>query len=552
VRPHSHAHSPNPAAAVVSRLPRLSAAQWTVIAIFFLYSALFAYESSFVINGIRYFCLFDDEMISMRYAANLVHHHVLAWNPGGERVLGFTNPLWVLYMAILHLFPIPPSKISLAVQVTGAILMALALILSKSITEHLFPGRRHAATIAMLLVAFYGPLANWSLQGTEVSLLTLLVCASAMLALRAAENESGTAALYVVLGMGTLGRVDMAVFAASLLLALALVQPRRWTLHLLGGGSIVFSFLLAQGAFNFGYYGGVLPNTYYLKMTGYPAGQRILHGASSAGHFMVPLVPLIGAVLFCEIFVRRSRKDWILILPVVAQVAYSIWVGGDAWEDWGGANRYVAIVMPLFLILAAFAVDYFTDEVSGWMNSRRGVVEYCALAGLAGLALFLGNRQHLLSRLLLQKPMQTSRPESQECNEDMVRQALLLRSLTDPGARIAVVWAGSIPYFSDRYAIDLLGKNDAKIAHEPMKVNSEFARKWGFYPGHLKWDYAYSIGELRPDVVAQLWAVEPGKIPWLKDYRAVTIDGFLWYVRGDSPNLRPQLRALMSGRLSVR
>jgi hypothetical protein len=27
----------------------------------------------------------------------------------------------------------------------------------------------------------------------------------------------------------------------------------------------------------------------------------------------------------------------------------------------------------------------------------------------------------------------------------------------------------------------------------------------GFWPGHLKWDYAYTIGELRPDAVYQQW-----------------------------------------------
>jgi len=28
---------------------------------------------------------------------------------------------------------------------------------------------------------------------------------------------------------------------------------------------------------------------------------------------------------------------------------------------------------------------------------------------------------------------------------------------------------------------------------------------WEFLPGHMKWDYSYSIGQLKPDVVFELW-----------------------------------------------
>ena len=40
----------------------------------------------------RYFVIFDDGMIGMRYA-NLVQYHELVWNLG-DRVEGFTDPLW--------------------------------------------------------------------------------------------------------------------------------------------------------------------------------------------------------------------------------------------------------------------------------------------------------------------------------------------------------------------------------------------------------------------------------------------------------------------------
>jgi len=86
-----------------------------------------------------------------------------------------------------------------------------------------------------------------------------------------------------------------------------------------------------------------------------------------------------------------------------------------------------------------------------------------------------------------------------------MRLALDMRRVTRPDARIAVVLAGVVPYFTDRYMIDLLGKMDKKIAREPMHFSPETNIKRIFYPGHLKWDYDYSIDELKPDVVMRPW-----------------------------------------------
>src|SRR4030067_1950880 len=93
---------------------------------FLFYAWRYILAPSFIIDGTRYYVLFDDAMISMRYAYNLAHGNGLVWNVG-ERVQGFTNPLWVFYMALLHLLPIPQAQLGLAVQVTGAALLAATL-----------------------------------------------------------------------------------------------------------------------------------------------------------------------------------------------------------------------------------------------------------------------------------------------------------------------------------------------------------------------------------------------------------------------------------------
>ena len=74
---------------------------------------------------------------------------------------------------------------------------------------------------------------------------------------------------------------------------------------------------------------------------------------------------------------------------------------------------------------------------------------------------------------------------------------LILNEGTNADALIAVHAAGQIPYFSRRKTVDLLGRNDEKIAKGQPVV--------AFRPGHNKWNYNYSILELKPDIVADEW-----------------------------------------------
>jgi hypothetical protein len=78
-----------------------------------------------------------------------------------------------------------------------------------------------------------------------------------------------------------------------------------------------------------------------------------------------------------------------------------------------------------------------------------------------------------------------------------VKLGLAIAENTSPQATIAVHAAGQIPYYSDRRAIDLLGLNDPVIARGPVTGP--------FYPGHDKWNYDYSIMQLKPDLIADNW-----------------------------------------------
>jgi hypothetical protein len=63
-----------------------------------------------------------------------------------------------------------------------------------------------------------------------------------------------------------------------------------------------------------------------------------------------------------------------------------------------------------------------------------------------------------------------------------------------PGTRMAAFGIGNITYFSGLPMVDMLGKVDRTIARSRPHSGP-------FLAGHMKWNYSYSLGHLRPDVV---------------------------------------------------
>ncbi len=315
---------------------RLSRQFVGILVAFSAYAAALIWRSSFVVEGTRYFCLLDDDMISMRYAANLAHGYGLVWNPGGAHVEGYTNLLWTLYMGVLHLLPIAPSKISLAIQITGAILLLVNLVFVRKIALLIAFGSETVSLAALALTAFYFPLDNWALRGSEVAVLTPISSAVAWMALRYLQRGRGRLSLYILLGVATLVRFDMAVLAGAVMLWIAFMEgaPLHARIrHLFFGGLVLVLFLGAQVAFQIHYYGQPLPNTYYLKLTGYPLAPRLMRGFLVAAAFFGESAALLLVIFYSGALKHFRSSTTFLVYLFATQVLYSIYVGGDVWES---------------------------------------------------------------------------------------------------------------------------------------------------------------------------------------------------------------------------
>jgi len=465
------------------------------------YAAVFIYRTSFLVDGKRCFCLFDDAMISMRYARNLAHGQGLVWNPGGERVEGFTNPLWVLFMSLFHLLPIPAYFVSLPIQISGALFVLLAAVCVGRTAYALSDGSRLAALSATALTAFYLPLVNWSLQGMEVSVLAALVAVSTHRAVRSLARGDFSPLPYVLLGLAVLVRLDASVVLVATMLWGMSADRRHRARHAGWGIAALALAVGSQTAFRLSYYGDLLPNTYYLKLSGYPASLRVLKGLLSLADFLQRLPWWLLLAAFLPLAWRRDRGRMLLVTLWCAQCLYSVYVGGDAWEWWGGANRYLAIVIALFFVLVSLGLADLVSWALVCLTNRPRPLAYAARAAGAALALAFLAASNSFSPTSLRQWLLLDPPLLRADNAANVKTAELLRAVTTDQALIAVSWAGAIPYFSDRRSHDLLGRCDRHVAHGRAHGIAEWTAADWFVPGHLKWDYDYSIQKLQPDVV---------------------------------------------------
>lgn len=355
--------------------------------------AVFIYRTSFVLAGTRIFVLFEDAMISMRYARNLAEGHGFVWNVGEEPIEGFTNLLWVLWMSVGHKLGLSEGKISLFIMLTGVcILLANGFVVAK-IARRL----TDAAWVPLAVLAatlFDYPLVFWTLRGMEVGALTLLVNVLLWLVLENEEKFSlgRTVAMSAVTAAALLLRSDSVVPIALIGLYGLYTAEKRVLFAIVlaaGAGGAVG----AQTAFRIKYFHDRLPNTAYLKLIGIPLSARIKRGIYVglevlAMHLAVPLaivVARLGAPNKAFYKDKGTRRRVLLGALFSAQIAYATYVGGDAWEWMLYANRYSCVGMPALIVLVAVSLD---DLFAMDAEARRAAARRFAGA-LVGMGLVL-------------------------------------------------------------------------------------------------------------------------------------------------------------------
>ncbi len=499
-----------------------------------LFMLILEWQSSENPWGSRRFTLFDDAMISMDYGRTLAKTGELVWFPGAPRVQGFTNPLWTLWMAFVHLIGFEGSSAALIISLTGIVLIfASSWIIFDLVLTYSEGNNRLIAVLAAGSLPFLYPLTYWTLRGMEVGALTFFC----LLLLRATVNHirdgrvriSFSMILPIVLGIAT--RFDFAIFCVVAVAALLLWGPAYIKMRLVALYGVIIvattaSVCLAQKL----YWGSWLPNTYHLKMDGVSPIDRISRGLASSAKTSA-LFAIIAIAIISQLRSTEFQRRVVLIASAMflAMAAYAVYIGGDAWEG-EMLNRFYATILPLIPLIIGLSFNAVRKRATpavisialvltavgagvtvnpfGYSEKHFYVVAVVSVAISLVICLltFIPRNGYVAGAIVAAICLIVSAypmAQQQKNNDLLLARTNLfvtesvetMRDTTEAEARIATIWAGVPAYYSNRTMLDLLGKNDTFIATSTPHGD--------FFPGHNKWDYNYSIGELQPDVIFQ-------------------------------------------------
>ena len=443
--------------------------------------ALVALIALHVLHVARYNFVSDDAFISLRYAANLLAGHGLVFNPG-ERVEGFTSPLWTLLLAGL-------GACGFELLATARALGLLCSMLALPITYWLARqcgAAPPSALIAPALLAFNGSFACWAASGMETALFVGLVAAAFAAALAGGYWASASLA-----AAAALARPE-GLLVVLVLGSYQLLQAKRGAGWLLVGGG-PYALLLG---FRRWYYGDWLPNTYYAKTGGgWPQIQRgldYLHDYATDHEGLLLLVGLaLFALLRCTAGTRLLAVGWLLFWLAVA------WVGGDGLPMY----RFALAPLPLFAALAAAVVSTLARP------APKGGVVLAVVLGCAWAYTHWSPPRLKSHYSAYQFQQQVEIPR-------WTRVGQWLADFAPAGASVAVVPIGAVAYYSQLEVRDLLGLTDRHIARRDL---SGLGQGWA---GHEKHDGQYVLGR-RPtylllgnvDVTKQ--PRDPGQRPFI-------------------------------------
>lgn len=362
---------------------------------------LFILRTSFDALGTRYFVLFEDAMISMRYARNFQQGFGLTWNKGEGRVEGYTNLLWTLWMSLAHVIGLPEDKVSLFIMLSGVAIMVgnglVAERIARKVSDSPF-----VALAVLAAVLFDYPLVFWTLRGMEVGAVALALHALLLLAFSIeTEHRYGKAFAMAIIGAGSVFlRSDTALSVGLFGLYAALVSPRKkklLTLAIVGGGA--GGAAIAHVAFRMQYYGEKVPNTAFLKLEGISTPTRVKRGLFVtlqvlAFHLGIPISLALSALLGREVSLGakrwepQNRRLLLLLAFVCVQLAYAVYVGGDAWEWMLYANRYTSAAMPALIVLVTALAARLFERMKQEPASANAALARFAIA-LVGMGLVL-------------------------------------------------------------------------------------------------------------------------------------------------------------------
>jgi arabinofuranosyltransferase len=416
--------------------------------------------------------IYEDALITLRYARNLAEGHGLVFNVG-ERVLGTTTPLFALLLAPAGVMAGDSALIAatrgLGVLATGATVWLFFRLCRLARLPDAVP------LGASLLLAVSYELVVAGVAGMETMLIVALMLAGLVLLAEGRPRAAG-----IVLGLLVVGRVDGALWVA-LVVGHAWWRDRRVPVRALTAFAAT---LLPWVVFATVYYGSPVPHTMAAKMTAYAHGPLLLR-ARAAWQMMLSFEP--GAqvlargldLLLVVGAVTAVRRRLILAVPALACPLYVLLLVAFAPQvvPW----HYVPAV-ACYVIVAAFGALITVQWAMAAPRAPGKALRIAFPAGLALVALGSSVSRTAGSIAFNRRATESQRAVTQAAGE-------WIAASTPVGATLFAEPIGFLGFYSRRYLWDTVGIVSPVI--------TEYRRR---FPQANRWFWE-SLHDLHPDLV---------------------------------------------------
>lgn len=419
----------------------------------------------------------------MVYVRNFLAGHGIVYYPGGERVEGFTSPLWFLLLTLSGWVgaPLPSAANTLSLICGTLSVFSAFFIYQKLFCKNTSIWNSAWALVAGVALASDASFAAWSSSGLESSLFALII----LWLFWFYESKQPAWSVFLLLLLASLARPEGVLLAAPLCVGFflrgKLKQAAIW------GGLAWLAPLVLLLFVRYSYFGDWLPNTFYAKHD-FGGPELLRRGFYYLYTFLVPR-PLLWLALLWLFFSKQERKTALLWFAWIGVYVTGVVVeGGDHFA----LHRFFVPILPLWTMASVRVLQIGYQKILPLFNHNKQRRLAVTSALLAGLSLYAYSWQlfHYDNRDAYRFSTGARRYLSEvEWTKNWLEIGLWLKQRYPENTMIAVSTAGAMPFASELPSIDLFGLNTREIARTPIQQRDRL------YAGHEKSNPEFVLGQ---------------------------------------------------------
>lgn len=431
----------------------------------------------------------DDANIFFVYAKNLAEGNGLVYNVGGEAVEGFTSFLWVIILAFFYL----TGHMEVVTLLFNLLLISYTLyrlsLFADSLNTFIQPlNKKVPGLISWIILAFICLIPgyiDWTIltlmeTGLWSSLLVLSSLAVMELFINP-TNKKRSMDLFYLIPLMIFTRPESLAWGL-VFIAIRIVQLlyfRTKSAEVGKQSALLFCAylipLLLLIGFRLSYFGYLLPNTYYAKMSG-TVEEKLIEGAYYLLRYVKenPFVPVFVslfsvslALIGIEVNKQKGKISPLALMQtsiigiIGLQFLIPLYTGGDHFY----LSRFMQPLYPIML-LGVFN-GRFWKEHTNLRSFRVQKLQATFTVVIACLLVLLATQYSFLGPSPINKEFEIAR-----MGRENGHQLNILFANQPKYPKVGTYLAGGIAYVYKGETIDMLGLNNTQMAHAPKKNNN--------------------------------------------------------------------------------